>query len=69
MGYNDGPDVELTGEMIGPRGGAWHFIPDFLPDPIFIPKSQCTVEYEEPGSTRCTVYVRAWLAKRENWVP
>lgn len=66
MARDYAPDVELTGTMIGPRGGTWHFVPDFLPEPIFIPKSQCTI-IEREGDT-CTISIRGWLARKEGWI-
>lgn len=65
----DDPDVELTGDMIGPRGKAWHFQPDFMGDPIFVPMSQCDViPLVGESEGRVTLMVRGWLAKREGWI-
>lgn len=70
MAWDNSPDIELIGRMIGPRGAAWHFEADFLDEPIFIPKSQCDViPMPEDGEGRCRVMVRAWIAKKEGWIP
>lgn len=64
----DEPDIELTGTILGPRGGTWHFQPDFMDEAIYVPKSQCTVvPLVGESEGRVTLFVRGWLARKEGW--
>lgn len=69
MGFNSEADVEIVGVNRGPRGKAILFQPDFMDEEIFIPASQCDFvpdpDSDEEG--RGTMFVRAWLARKEGW--
>lgn len=67
--FGDEPDVELAGRLIDNGSGkAFHFAPDFGPeDEIWIPRSQATWVPDPDGDGAGTMFVKAWLAKKNDW--
>lgn len=70
MGYNNDPDVTLTGINYGPRGKSLYFQGDYWDEPQYVPISQCTFEPEEGAEEkgRGVITIRGWLAKKNGWV-
>lgn len=65
----DQPDIELQGVSHGVRGKALYFQADDWDAPEYLPMSQITIvpDRESDQHGRCTVFVPAWLAKKNGW--
>lgn len=70
MAFRDEPDVELQGKLIDNGSAkAFHFEPDFgQEDELWIPRSQAEwVPDPDSDERRGTMFVKAWLAKKNGW--
>jgi hypothetical protein len=68
MAFNDDPDIELQGVLIGSSAKAYQFLCDWWKEPEWVPKSQAEwVPDPESSENRGTMFVRAWLAKKNGW--
>lgn len=67
--YDHEADHEFTGISHGVRGKAILFTSDFDTEDWFVPLSQCDFVPEEGASEagRGTLFVRAWLARKNGW--
>lgn len=66
---DDEPDVELLGRIDGSTPASYKFWPDFGPEDMhFIPHSQAIwVPDPDSDTGRGTMFVKAWLAKKNGW--
>ena len=70
MAFNrGGPDIELTGIILGRFGKSILFQADYWDEPSFIPISQSEWLEEEGAeeSGRGVMRIRGWLAKKNGW--
>ncbi len=63
-------DVELEGILLGHSAKAYHFQADIWDKGEWIPRSQSELvmhpDSDTPGAA--VIYVRRWLARKNNWV-
>lgn len=61
--------IEFEGVLEGSSGAAWKFIADGWDNAEWIPKSQSEMEPDLNSDThgRCTMKIKEWLVRKNQW--
>lgn len=70
MAFNDKPDVEFEGVILGSSAKAYKFQAEEWDQSEWVPKTQCTVvpDATSDRAGKCTLLIQAWLVEKNGWV-